>query len=296
MRLRRTRYRRLIKPLNILAVLFFFTCTLVAEGAGQTPTGSPEPGPNGEEPAYQTTMLFPLFFGGPLMPGYDMVAFMVGDGRLYEVQHSSGSQARHQTQFEGTSFYHTKGNEYSAEWEELWASATTIYRGTDTSPGNGQYYTLRDPGMYGSAWAPRFWTVGDVFRRLPLVTFYQKSDCAPVMGGYQESWLRFEAYYPNYTFASGITLANVVELAWLPSPTGEPLESYFYAQQFGLVGWQSSSQGLSYVSELHEPGTRPDNTREVIPCLNRSPMQPGPQIFGDLEWLRGLPVLRQDQP
>jgi hypothetical protein len=51
---------------------------------------------------------------------FDMVQFMVGDGRLYEVQHSSGSQARHQTQVEPARFYHTKGNEINAAWEELW--------------------------------------------------------------------------------------------------------------------------------------------------------------------------------
>ena len=69
----------------------------------------------------------------------DMADYLIGDGRLYEVQHSSGSQARHQTQFEESRFFHTKGDEIKAEWEELWADEDLIFRGTDTSPGSGQY-------------------------------------------------------------------------------------------------------------------------------------------------------------
>ena len=69
--------------------------------------------------------------GNGQAPAYDMVEFLTGDGRLYEVQHSSGSQARHQTQMEGVFFFHTKGNEISAEWEELWYDTSFIYRGTD---------------------------------------------------------------------------------------------------------------------------------------------------------------------
>ena len=78
---------------------------------------------------------------------YDMTRFMIGDGRLYEVLHSAGSQARHQTQIEGERFYFTKGNEVKAEWEELWEQDSLIYRGTDTSPGNNQYYSLYENGV-----------------------------------------------------------------------------------------------------------------------------------------------------
>ena len=161
-----------------------------------------------------------------------------------------------------------RATRFYAEWEELWVTADTIFRGTDTSPGNEQYYTLRDPGRYGSAWAPRFWRVGDLYERNPLVTFYRKSDCGVVLNGTQRSWLRFEAYHPTFTFQSGITLSQVVELAWLLSPGGTPIERYFYAAGYGLVGWTSSSAGYSYISEIHAPGTRPDNGREIISCLD----------------------------
>lgn len=53
----------------------------------------------------------PAVFMPAMSPPYDMTRFMIGDGRLYEVRHSGGSQARHQTQIEAGRFYHTKGNE-----------------------------------------------------------------------------------------------------------------------------------------------------------------------------------------
>lgn len=229
------------------------------------------------EPVYQSYL--PIVMNNAAALPYDMVQFMVGDDRLYEVRHSNGSQARHQTQIEDVRFFHTKGNEIKAEWEELWASNETIYRGTDTSPGNDRYYTLYDNGRAGSAWSPRFWYVGDLYERNPFVVFYRKSDCQIVASGYQRSWLRFEAFHPNYTFDSGLTLRNVVELAWLLKPDGQPEETYFYAEDFGLVGWGSADRGYSYISQIHQPGQRPDNKREIIPCLAQQsetlPFRPG---------------------
>ena len=222
-----------------------------------------------EEKLYE--FYLPMIHSADLGELIDMVPFMVGgNGRLYEVQHSIGSQARHQTQGDIFRFYHTKGNEISAEWEELWADDSFIMRGTDTSPGNNQYYTLYDvAGTTGSKWAPRQWRVGDIYERNPLVIFYDKSSCNIVASGLQRSWLKFVDYYEQYTFESGITLDEVVELAWLLDPNGSPIESYFYAQEYGLVGWGSNDRGYSHISEVHAPGQRPDNTRETIGCLNR---------------------------
>ncbi len=259
------------------------------------PAGRPLP--EGDPPIDQmepdesalSVVYLPLFLNKPLAPPFDMAQLMGGDGRLYEVQHSSGSQARHQTQTIGTTFFHTKGNEIKAEWEELWYTDQFIYRGTDTSPGSNQYYTLRDPGLYGSAWAPRTWEVGGLFERNPFVTFYWKDNCKPVSNksGYQRSYLLFEAFYPAYTFPNGIQLANVAQLAWLETPNGEPIERYFYAPVFGLVGWWSKDRGMSYISEIHRPGARPSNTREVIGCLDRTALNVPPpswQILPAWAW------------
>ena len=229
--------------------------------ATPTPTPSPTPDPNA--------------------PTYDMAKYMAddvtGNGLLYEVRHSSGSQARHQTQVVANNhFFHTKGNEISAEWEELWYTQDSIFRGADTSPGNNLYYSLYDDAVYGSSWSPRYWQVGDVYARNPYVVFYNKSNCNVVASGYQYSWLRFEAYHATFTFDSGITLSEVVELAWLLAPNAPPEESYFYAAGYGLVGWGSADRGYSHISEIHNPGDRPNNTREVIACLN------SPQTFEEL--------------
>jgi hypothetical protein len=224
---------------------------------------------------------------------FDMAVFMTGDGRLYEVQHSSGSQARHQTQFEDIRFFHTKGNDFKAEWEELWVEDGYIMRGTDTSPGNNQYYTLRDiqNGEVGSRWSPRFWRVGDLYERFPHVTFYNKDNCQMVANGWQQSWLLFEAHYDQYTFpdppggATAITLNDVVQLAWLLHPGSDPIESYFYAKDYGLVGWGSNDRGFSYISEIHQPGARPDNNREVIGCLQSTLGPLDPRLpLGPLPW------------
>lgn len=212
----------------------------------------------------------PAIFSSRTDPIFDMAEFMVGDGRLYEVMHNSGSQARHQTQSILTRFYHTKGNEIKAEWEELWLRGNIVYRGTDTSPGNNQYYTLYENGLAGSPWSPRYWRVGDIYERNPYVVFYRKDNCQIVASGFQRSWLRFEGYYPTYTFKSGLRLNNVVELTWLLQKNGTPVESYFYARSYGLVGWGSADRGYSYINEIHAPGQRPDNKREVIGCLMSS--------------------------
>ena len=247
---------------HLLAIAATLLTVTFLSAATEPPAAADEP------PTYQ--VFLPVIIRQPLMPPYDMAQFMIGDRRLYEVQHSGGSQARHQTQVEGDRFYHTKGDEITAEWEELWATEDTIYRGTDTSPGNGLYYTLYENNQARSAWSPRFWDVGDVYERRPFVVFFRKSNCTVTADGFQPSWLRFEAYYPSYTFRSGITLRNVIELTWLLEEDGEAIESYFYAEGYGLVGWGSIDHGFSYVSSLHEPGQRPDNKREVIACLDQS--------------------------
>jgi hypothetical protein len=259
-------YRILLTGLLSLVTFVFTFClanALLYSQPGTGNVGSPLAGP-GANDSYREFLPVVASYRADAL--FDMTRFMVGDGRLYEVQHSSGSQARHQTQIAANRFYHTKGNEISAEWEELWAMPDKIFRGTDTSPGNGNFYTLYENNIVGSPWSPRFWRINQVFERNPYVVFYRKSDCGIVASGFQRSWLKFEAYYPFYTFPSGITVRNVIQLAWLLHPDGEPEEQYFYAEGFGLVGWRSANQGFSYVNEVHAPGQRPNNTREVIHC------------------------------
>ena len=57
---------------------------------------------------------------------------------------------------------------------------------------------------------------------------------------------------------NGITVNDVVELT-------NGTETWFYARGFGLVAW-SAGWGQSAISEVHAPGTRPDNVREKLNC------------------------------
>ncbi len=194
----------------------------------------------------------------------------VGNGPLYEVATQGQGQQRHQTQVEGNVFYHTKGGDglaKPAEWEQLRYDSQHIWRFTDTSPGDNRYYQLRDGGQDWSKWAPRYWSVGDAFRRMPLVTFYNKSDCA-VVGepGIQDTWLKLVGIYNEYQFYTGIILRNVIKLEWLTSPGSDPIESYWYARGYGLVGWAGQGK-IAAISEIHSSGARPDNVREIIACL-----------------------------
>src|ERR1700750_481035 len=103
----------------------------------------------------------------------DLLDYLRGDGRLYELVNTFNTAEGTQTQTEATNvFYHVK----NSQWEELWGDDVFIYRGTDTSPGNGQLYMLSENNHYGSAWAPRFVNVGDVFRRSATVIWRQKSN------------------------------------------------------------------------------------------------------------------------
>jgi hypothetical protein len=200
----------------------------------------------------------PFFTGG-----------FIGKGVLYEIKTQGAGQQRVQTQVEGNVFYHTKGGDgaaFPAEWEQLRYDDDFIWRFTDTSPGNGRYYQLRDNGQDWSKWCPRFWRVGDVYRRFPLVSFYKKADCTQLSEEIQDTWIRFAGLYAEYTFFTGIILKNVIELHWLSSPDSDPIERYWYAMGYGLVGWTGQGK-LSAISEIHAPGARDDNVREVINCL-----------------------------
>lgn len=266
--------KRPFLAIPLLLVLTIVAVVIAAGDAASTQTAQAEIVANPVPRAY-----FPLVRKERVGDTLDMADFIKGNGTLYEVwlwsaQQNQEYQARHQTQFAPPRFYHTKGNEFHAEWEELWMDQNYVYRGTDTSPGNGQYYTLREGGFYGSKWSPRYWKVGDVFERNPQVTFYKKSDCEVLYDYPFRSWLKLVAYYPEYTFSDPvkldqITVHEVIELAWLLEKNGQPEERYFYARDLGLVGWTNGSGSFSRVSEIHPSGARDPNKAEVIGCMDK---------------------------
>ncbi len=203
---------------------------------------------------------------------FDLLPYLRGDGRLYDLQFNwaGGGAQRVQTQVDGIRFYHSK----YTEWEELWSDDFFIYRGTDTSPGNGEVYTLYENGQYGSPWIPRKMTIGVPFRRTPLVVFRRKSDGSEVPGKkfVHTTWIQLEAVHSKLKLASGVELANVAVLAAMEDvggkPKSTPFERYYYAQKHGLVQWEGSLGRSTLVNEF-APGTVPNNVREVLPWLTR---------------------------
>lgn len=220
------------------------------------------------------------FFGAPLVVSivvqeaaatFDMLDYLRGDGRLYNVRgFFQGREYNEimQTQSDGLTFYHTKNR----LWEELFYDDDFIYRGADTSPGHhprtGEpyFYTLRAGDRHGSAWLRRRMAPGDLHNQVHTVIEARKSDCRVLNRYPHSSYIKFLAHHPERMFQNGIVLQDVIELTWIFDPDATPVERYFYARGFGLVGWEGAA-GRSGVSEIFAPGTRPANIREFIACL-----------------------------
>ncbi len=203
---------------------------------------------------------------------YDMLDYLRGDGRLYDLEFNwaGGGRQRVQTQVEGDHFYHVK----NTEWEEMWADDHFINRGTDTSPGSGEVYTLFENGQYGSPWVPRRMTIGVPFRRTPLVLFRRKNDGAEVPNKrfVHATWIQLEAVHSHFEMPGGVDLEGVAVLAAFEDQNGkpkkQPFEHYYYAKNYGLVGWEGSL-GRSTITQEFPRGSQPDNRRESLSWLTR---------------------------
>lgn len=218
---------------------------------------------------------------------FDMLPYLRGDGRLYELKYifdlPSGpaiGQQRLQTQFEGARFYQTK----NSEWEEMWSDERFIYRGADTSPGSGNFYILMDGERYGSAWVPRMMAVGQSYRRSVIVVSRRKGNCMmnSHLSGRHITWIKLEAMHSQLALPDvegrpglGYKARDVIVMAAYNEVNGRradrPFERYYYAKGFGLVMWEgidTDHRGVSFLVQVHNPGARPDNVREKIPCLD----------------------------
>ncbi|HVU12176.1 MAG TPA: SH3 domain-containing protein [Phototrophicaceae bacterium] len=206
----------------------------------------------------------------------DLLDYLRGDGRLYELVNTFNTAEVTQTQTDANTVFYTVKN---SQWEELWADDVYIYRGTDTSPGNGQLYMLSENNHYGSAWVPRWFDVGWTFKRSPTVIWRMKSNGQPVPSkpsGVAVTYIRMANLYANYTPQNGIAVQNVVELHALldngGQPAASPWEKYFYAQGFGLIEFQDMLGTFhSWIAQKFTPQVMPQRVREVISWL--TPLQ-----------------------
>ena len=199
----------------------------------------------------------------------DLLAFVKGDGRQYEVRNSFGGQERFQSQTEGLTFYQVK----NSQWEQFFYNNDFIYRDIDTSPGNGRYYRLTDPdSQKGSRWLRRHMAIGDTYTQQRKVQFYKKADGSPSSdnSGDVTDHIKLVAYHPTYKFQTGLEIADVIELHWIENEQDHTAkEKYFYAKGFGMVGWargheDPNSPAWSAVSEIHASGTRKELSRERV--------------------------------
>jgi hypothetical protein len=194
----------------------------------------------------------------------DLLAYIKGDGRQYEIKNAWGSQERVQTQEDAGNFYHVK----NAQWEQFFHDNDFIYRDVDTSPGAGRFYRQKDADLpRGSRWLCRYMAVGQTHTQARQVQFYNKADgsTSAQNSGNVTDTIKLIARHPQYRFPTGIELNDVVELEWVNGR-----ERYFYAKNYGLVGWERKHDDphtppWSAISEIHQPGTRDPFDRERVP-------------------------------
>jgi hypothetical protein len=200
----------------------------------------------------------------PPPPGtaVDLLPYLRGDGRLYEVRHPLGDQERFQTQVDGTIFWLVKNGQY-----ETFASVDGfIWRGIDTSPGPAptyaerpgelRYYRQFEPGQSYARWCKRSMVPGETYTGpVHQVQYHYKSDCSlsSANSGTAVNRVTFVRLHASRTW-NGITVQDVAELT-------NDTETFYFARGLGLVAWVSP-WGESAISELHAPGARPDNVRE----------------------------------
>lgn len=192
----------------------------------------------------------PIVVGGREVPptgAFDLLDYLRGDGRAYMVQHPSGAQEKFRTVNTGDGGWLQLKN---SQWEQFWLDDGMIFRGIDTSPGEGQFYRQFEDGREGARWCPRYMTVGQSWRA-PVqhrVQTYWKGDCSEAdhhRNGRATNGLRLAARHERMTW-NGIGIDDVIELQ---THTGERM---FFGRAWGLVAW-SSAWGNSAISHVLPP-------------------------------------------
>lgn len=193
----------------------------------------------------------------------DLLAYMRG---THKQQHtlqytwSGGGTQTVQNMHDGNEWKIVKGG--AGEYEQLYYDDAWLYRAEDTSESQDRFYTHSTNGKLGAAWVKRHMAVGETVYTSKQVQHYLKAGCVPQNGGLVTDKLTLTAVYPSYTFASGITLPDVIRLEWSAG------EGYLFAKGYGLVGFEFSG-GKSYISELALSG-RADLPISVPGCIDLS--------------------------
>lgn len=192
-------------------------------------------------------------------PVFDVAQYVCTPGRAY-ILTGIGFEVC-QVQAEPTGYVYQVKN---ANAETLWYDNNHIYRGLDTSPNPNEVYAQFTGNSYGAAWAKRFMTIYEAFRRQPTIRWWTRGGTpltdrtATVV-----DWFRLVAHYPTFQSPAGATVQDVLEFHWLPDVGGAPgttiLERYYYARGIGLVGF-GGDMGRSSISPV-TPGQPPSRER-----------------------------------
>lgn len=197
-----------------------------------------------------------LLAPAPEPEGVDLVPYLCGDGRAYRTRSTQGDEVMW-TEHGAPGFYQVKNN----QWEHLWYDDDFIYRGIDTSPGDGRFYAHYAGGSIGAPWVARYMDEGDRFVSRKRVQFFRKEDCRPLdeNSGEVTDTIVFTRHYDKWTTVHGVQMSDVIELTW-----AEGNERYLYARNFGLVGWYGHGHYMGLLEPV--PMGMP---RERLPCAER---------------------------
>lgn len=197
--------------------------------------------------------------------GIDLLDYIRGDGRIYEVRHHNGSTETFQTQRDGNDFWQVKNH----QWEAFRVADGYIWRGVDTSPGplhgRNRAYIQWESGYDMARWCPRYMTIGQTWHGFGhTVEFRYKDNCefSPENSGPATNVITLVQYRPSLTFSSGITVEDVIELR-----SGGTNETMIYARGYGLVGWRNDEGMGSEIVAVYGKGERGDLVRERCNCF-----------------------------
>ncbi len=140
-----------------------------------------------------------------------------------------------------------KGNDYE-RWE---FTADGMVRYEDTSMGGALAYTQN-----GARWLPQVVNVGATYANSVRVTVKRRGDCGVVADDTTTDYLTVAALHRQWSSPANaaLTFANVLEIHWRKTPSGQIQERYFVALGLAYVAWGRDAIEAA-VSEL--PSGRP---------------------------------------
>lgn len=197
--------------------------------------------------------------------GIDLLDYIRGDGRIYEVRHHDGSTETFQTQRDGNDFWQVKNH----QWEHLRVDGGYIWRGVDTSPGplhgRNRAYIQWESGYRMARWGPQFMTVGQTWTGGGHhVEFRFKDDCSVSLdnsgGATNKCTLVRRIEYIEF---GDMRIEDVIELH--THTTGETM---FYARGYGLVAWRNAAGQSSEIVAVYGKNERADLVREKVNCFD----------------------------